>query len=390
MKRLLYSIAVIGILYLCAACKHSHAHEHEHQMAHEHGEACTGHEVEDIHNEDIIELPESQAAAAGVVVEEVQPSIFYNCIKTSGKIMAAQGDEVTIVATANGIVSLKNNTSEGRSVNKGNTLVALSSKQLADGDPVQKAQIAYHTAKREYERMKPLAESRIVSEKEFNRVTESYEMARLSYEAIAKRETVGGQAIVAPISGYVKNVYVNEGDYVTVGQPLLQLTQNQRLVLRAEVSERYYAQLSQITSARFQTPYNDIIYSLSELNGKLLSVGKSAGSGSYHIPVTFEFDNKGEIVPGSFVEVYLLSSPIHETISLPRSAITEEQGLHFAYTCLGEGHYRKQQIMLGADNGERVQVVSGLNAREKVVTKGALRVKLASASGAIPGHTHEH
>jgi hypothetical protein len=42
------------------------------------------------------------------------------------------------------------------SVGKGTPLVVLSSKNMADGDPVQRARIAYETARKEYERMKEL------------------------------------------------------------------------------------------------------------------------------------------------------------------------------------------------------------------------------------------
>ena len=53
------------------------------------------------------------------------------------------------------------------------------------------------------------------------------------------------------------------------------VTQNNRLMLRAEVSEKYYQSLPVIRSANFRTPYDDQTYQLSELHGRLLSYGKS-------------------------------------------------------------------------------------------------------------------
>ena len=46
-------------------------------------------------------------------------------------------------------------------------------------------------------------------------------------------------------------------------QPLVSVTQNRRLFLRAEVSEKYYPYLRTISSANFQTPYNNQVYELS-------------------------------------------------------------------------------------------------------------------------------
>lgn len=276
------------------------------------------------------------------------------------------------------------------SVSKGTPFVVLSSKNMADGDPVQKARIAYEVSKKEYERMKALVGNKIVSEKEFAQAEQIYENARISYEAVAKNHSASGQAVVSPISGYVKNLLVKEGDYVSVGQPLVSVTQNRKLFLRADVSEKYYPYLNSIGSANFCTPYNNKVYTLKELGGRMLSYGKASGENGYYVPVTFEFDNKGDVIPGSFVEVFLLSSPMENVLSLPHSALTEEQGSFFVYLQLDEEGYKKQLVTLGADNGESVQILSGIKAGDRVVTQGAYQVKLASATNAIPAHSHEH
>ena len=294
--------------------------------------------------------------------------------------MAAQGDESVAVATVAGVVTFRGKVIEGMSVSKGTPLVILSSKNMADGDPVERARIAYEVSKKEYERMKSLVGNKIVSEKDFAQAEQAYENARISYEAV-----------VSPISGYVKSLLVKEGDYVAVGQPLVSITQNRKLFLRADVSEKYYQYLRTIGSANFCTPYNNKVYALKDLDGRLLSYGKaSGGDGGYYVPVTFEFDNKGDIIPGSFVEIFLLSSPIENVISLPHSALTEEQGSFFVYLQLDEEGYKKQLVTLGADNGESVQILSGVKAGDRVVTEGAYQVKLASATNAIPAHSHEH
>ena len=163
-----------------------------------------------------------------------------------------------------------------------------------------------------------------------------------------------------------------------------------RLFLRAEVSEKYYPYLRTISSANFRTPYNNEVYELNELSGRLLSFGKTSGDNSFYVPVTFEFDNKGEVIPGSFVEVYLLSSQLENVISVPRTALTEEQGIFFVYLQLDEEGYKKQEVTLGADNGKSVQILTGIKPGDRVVTEGAYQVRLASASNAIPAHSHEH
>lgn len=373
---------------------HDHeGHDHENE-GHSATKECEGHDhgseaSESEHSDEII-LPKAKAEAAGVKVSTIEPGTFEQVIKTSGQVLAAQGDESVAVATVAGVVSFHGKVTEGMSVGKGSTLLTISSSNIADGDPVQRARIAYEISKKEYERMKALVKNKIVSDKDFAQAEQNYENARISYEALAKGNTKGGQAISSPIGGYVKNILVKEGDYVTIGQPLVSVTQNRRLFLRAEVSEKYYPYLRTIGSANFKTPYDNKVYALKELSGRLLSFGKSAGDNSFYVPVTFEFDNKGDIIPGSFVEVYLLSTPMENVISLPRTALTEEQGLFFVYLQLDEEGYKKQEVTLGADNGQSVQILTGVKAGDPVVVSGAYQVKLASASNAIPAHSHEH
>ena len=364
---------------------HNHAHEakadahegHDHDHGHAHGS-----------NPDEIILAPEKAKAAGVASMEIQPKAFRQVIKASGEVQSAQGNESTIVANVSGIVSFQRSVTEGMQVGKGTGLMSISASKLQDGDPAERARIAYESAKADYDRASRLVESQIVSQKEFNAIKEKYENAKLAYEAIAKNQTKKGVSVESPMGGYIKNLLVKEGDYVAVGQPLATVTQNNRLFLRADVSERYYKYLNGITSANFKTPYDNQVYELEALNGKLLSYGKSAGS--FYVPVTFSFDNKGDIMPGSFVEIYLLSKPMENTIVLPIEALTEEQGLYFIYIQKCAESYRKQEVKLGASNGKEVQILSGVTPGDKVVVKGAYHVKLASASNALPAHSHEH
>ena len=383
MKKLIF-VGILG-LFVLGSCNNStvtHTHdEHDHAAEghnyeaegpdHSHEGECSGehnHEAADEYNEaaeahsDEIILPKAKAEAAGVKVSVIEPAPFQQVIKTSGQVLAAQGDESVAVATVAGVVSFRGKVTEGMSVGSSTPLVTISSKNIADGDPVQRARIAYEVSKKEYERMKELVKNKIVSDKDFAQAEQSYENARLSYEALSKNHSAIGQSITAPIAGYVKSILVKEGDYVTIGQPLVSVTQNRRLFLRAEVSEKYYPYLRTISSANFQTPYNNQVYELKALNGK----------------------------PGSFVEVFLLSSAMENVISLPRTALAEEQGIFFIYLQLDEEGYKKQEVTIGADNGKSVQILTGVKAGDRVVTEGAYQVRLASASNAIPAHSHEH
>ena len=161
--------------------------------------------------------------------------------------------------------------------------------------------------------------------------------------------------------------------------------------LRAEVSENNYKQLKNIRNANFKTAYDNTLFKLSDLNGRLLSYGRTSDEQSFYIPVTFEFDNVGDLIPGSFTEIYLMTKPQSGIVSVPVSSLTEEQGLYFVYLQLEQEVFKKQEVKLGQSNGERVHVISGLKEGDNIVTNGVYQVKLAATSSVMPeGHGHSH
>jgi len=200
----------------------------------------------------------------------------------------------------------------------------------------------------------------------------------------------GALGISSPAGGFVKQLMVRDGDFVDVGTPIMTVTQNRNLYLRAEVPERHYRELPQIASAKFRTAYGEgRIYDLADMGGRLVTYGRSGGDGSAFIPVTFEFDNVSDVLPDSYAEIYLITAPRHGVVTVPAGAITEEQGAFFIYIRIDDEGFVKREVKLGQTDGERTEVMSGLAPGEHYVSAGAVHVKLAGAK-AIPGHTHNH
>lgn len=358
-------------------------HHHDHQE--EEGEE------EHHHNDEIILTPE-KAQAAGVKVETVEPGTFHGVIHTSGRVMSASCDETTVVATISGRVGYKDHVSEGIKVDNGSTLFTITSAdmQVADGDPVQRAKIAYEKAERDYNRAEQLIKDKIISEKDLAVAKAEFEAAKLTYTSVQKTRSAGGVVIAAPRGGYMKQCLVNDGDYVEAGQPLAVITQNKHLYLRAEVPERKFQDLNKIRCAKFRTSYSDKLYDITDMGGHIQSYGRSAEGSNSYIPVIFEFNNTGDVIQGSYAEIYLITEDLPGIISLPVTALTEEQGLHYVYIQVDEEGYRKQEVTLGESDGERTEILTGLKKGDQVVVQGAVQVKLASASNAIPAHTHNH
>ena len=425
MNRKLKSFVCLSAVLLFAACggKQGHSHDHEHDHAHDHethaahscdhehdhaahdhdghDHASHSHESDEQHSHDAhahdthghnhgegIAFTKKQAEAAGLVVEVVAEVPFYDVIKTAGHLQAPVGDEAVVVATSAGVLYYTQpSLVEGQALSEGKAFAGISAKRLQDGDPLVKAKLAYETAKAEYERAERLVADKIVSAKEYEQIRLRYETAKTTYEGQAAGMTERGAALASPITGYVKQLLVPNGAHVEVGQPVAVVTQTRRLQLVAEVSERDFGQLAKVTKAHFRPTYSDKLYKTDELGGRLLAYGRSA-VGAF-VPVTFEVDNVGDLIAGSYAEVYLLTRPESGVVSVPVSALTEEQGLYFVYVQVCDEEFEKREVHPGRRGGERVEILHGLHYGDRVVTRGAVQVKLASMTTAIPhGHSH--
>ena len=401
-------MAFCAILAGCGNHSHSEGDDHgaETHEAHAHGaEGCDGHdhgqEAHDEHDHDHghgeeggshsgeINVSLEQQKTFGIAADTVTATDFNEVIHTSGQILSAVGDEMTVVAKSSGIISFGKLT-EGSAIGKGALIATISSKDLGGGDLLAKAKAVYEAAKKEYERDVQLSKDNIVSESHLDQSRLAYEQARAEYDALASGVSKDGNvSVTSPLGGYIKKLSVGQGEYVETGTPVAVVSQNRRLRLRADVSEKYYGLLSGVKDANFTTSYEERAYSLKDLNGRLVGYGK-ASDGDYYIPVTFEFDNKGNLVAGSYVDVYLKSSASSKAISVPIEAVVEDQGIHYVFVQHDETGFLKREVKLGQSDGQRVLVKSGLNEGEVVVTKGAVQVKLASVTAVPAGHSHSH
>ena len=326
--------------------------------------------------------------------QPVQAKPFSEVIRASGQILSAPGDERVIVAGATGIVLFSGSgVAPGSEVSAGETVFTITGGTLTGSNidaRFKEAKTNFEKAETEYNRGKELAQTNIISQKELLDLKIKYDNAQTAFRVVAKDYSAGGQRISSPMGGFIKNILVAQGQYVEEGQPLAVVSQNRRLVLRVDVPSNHFQKLPLITSANFKIAGDETIYNTADLNGKIVSFGKSIEGNSPFVSVTFEIDNKSGIIPGAFTDVYLKTNTMSNALAIPVSSLIEEQGHFFVYVQTAGESFEKRQVKTGSTDGQNVQIVSGVTAGERVVTKGAYQVKLATMSGALPAHGHEH
>ena len=396
-----FGIALMGTMLL-GACHSDHAHDgHDHNAEdHDHEAEADGHnhEAED-HGHDAdehaghsaeITFTEAQAKAAGLRLVTVEPGEFAEVVEVTGRLLPAQGDEATVAATMAGIVSqATKHLTDGAAVRQGQPLFVINASAMADGNPAAAARAELEAARKALARAEQLAAEKLLPQRELDEARSRYRTAEAAARSLGNANQT--RAVAAPFTGYVKEVLVRPGDYVQPGQPMATVTQSQRLQLSADLPERHFALLPQIQDATFRLSYEPegTAHCVSEMGGKLVSKGRASSATGFSVPVTFELPNRGRLVSGSFAQVYLQGATRKGVITVPNEALTEAQGLFFVYVQIHPERYQRQEVTIGATDGRRTEIRSGLTAGQRVVAQGATQVRLAANATVIPeGHSH--
>lgn len=327
--------------------------------------------------------------------EVIDKQSFGQVIRTIGQIQPTSGDERIITAKTSGIVIFSGeNVVDGRPVNAGQSLFSIDASGMADNNlsvRLSETESEYNRAKAEYERKAALAKDRIVSQSDLLRAETELANAEANYNNLRRNFSAGRQSVSSPIKGFITNVLVRNGQFTEAGQPVLVVSQNQNLYIKAEIQPKHFNQLNNITGVNFRQLQNNNSYTLEELGGKLVSFGKSTDLSNPLIPVIFQINNRAGFLPGSFIEMFIRVQFQNETLSVPNEAIVEEMGNYFLYVQLTPELFDKRLIRKGETDGLRTEILSGISEGERVVGKGAIMVKLAQSAGAIDPHAgHVH
>lgn len=379
----------------------AHHHNHEHSAGHEHGadevhehehDAHTAHQEgspeKEAGNHGEIVLEHDRAEKLGVKATAIVPGEFYETVTVGGELTPAPSDRSTVAARSAGIVHLSPSATPGAHLAKGAAIATVSAKGMAGGDATEASAVALKAAKRELDRLTPLHADGIVSTRDYNAALQAYESAKAAAGATGNGT---GTAATAPASGTITELLVAEGQYVDAGTPIAVISGSNTLSLKANLPERNVGFLSKISGAKFRTSYSSEIHDIADFNGHRSSGAQSAVATGGYIPVYFTLTNNGTLAAGSFCEVYLAGNRREGVMSIPSSALSEQQGEHFVYIRLDDDCYEKRPVKLGATSGDAVEILSGIAEGENVVTEGAIFVRLAESSGVVPeGHSHNH
>ena len=277
-------------------------------------------------------------------------------------------------------------------------------RRTAEGE-VESSRVRLQQAQREAERARRLYENKAASQRQLQAAESEREVAQAVYDAAVKRRDslaaakrvapgridVGSAnssyTVRSPLSGYITKVNKSIGEQVSPGESILEVSNLDVVWVEAPIFELDLRRLGSLASAVFTTAaYPDL-----EFSGKVLDVGAVIDEQTRAATVVFEVPNPGRALRiGMQANVRLDAGESVNAMMIPKEAVLEHEGKKIVYVLLSGEEFQRREVTLGDEYGDKVAVLSGLTAGERVVTQGALQLKLQELRPADAGaHTHE-
>jgi len=373
-------------------------------------------EIPDAHAEEdpnLITFLKEQQWDIPFATQVVQQRTLTQTVDATGEIMAAQNSQAVVSAPFSGIILSSQNGNLlviGQQLSKGTSMAVLNPAiQSGGGDNYAQqfinAQSELELAKANLERSKRLYEKEAIPQTELQKARIEYRQALTRYQTINEviqvdTTTIEGYGesaesyrfeLKAPINGTIVESFVTPGMQVEAGQPLYRIADASKVWLKANVPAAGQSRIANAGQAAFRVQGEDRLHEISELGGRLISRANSVDPQSRTLSLIYELDNTQNGFPlGMFSTVHINTDTKENVLAIPQSALIEEEGNYNVYVHVSGESFRKQRVTTGIEDRGWIEVTSGLQGGEHVVTENAYQVKLASLSSEAPSHGHAH
>jgi len=195
-------------------------------------------------------------------------------------------------------------------------------------------------------------------------------------ESPGETASLSSLALKTPFDGVVEDVFVARGERVRQGDPMFVVADTRVLWVRAQIHEREWTAVDVKVGQEIALVVPGV--NSHAATARVHHVGAVVEADSRSVPLVAELANDdadAHLKPGMFVWVDLPQGAVREALVVPAAAVVRHEGQAFVFQPVGEGRYRRADVVTGIESGQRVEIVSGIRAGEPVVVSGAFVLK---------------
>jgi RND family efflux transporter MFP subunit len=311
---------------------------------------------------------DSTRELTAVTVLEVSPETFIHSFEALGKVEADRS--VNLLPEMGGQIK-RVLVSEGERVAAGQTLIELDNSVMRSSlDEVKKGLSLATTL---FEKQERLWKQGIGSEVQ-------YLQAKTNKESLEQRiQTVQNQLamsrVKAPFAGTVDEMNAKEGEFAAPGMALGRLISSGKASVTADIPESYANVVGKGQKVDLFFPSIN-----KSLEARVTQVSDYINPDNRTYKVYVNFPASAEYKPNMLAKVQVRDYEADQALSVPAALVQQDMsGNNYVFVWKlvkdGIGLVEKRSVEVGKNNGERVEIKSGLTLGETLVDKGARTVR---------------
>ena len=255
---------------------------------------------------------------------------------------------------------------EGSPVTAGDALLVLESSLYQA--QLQESKARVNLSQIAYKRAASLVKKRVGSQQDLD---SSLAQLRVDQAQQALAQTrLDKMTIHAPFDGTVGLRQFSPGDYVNAGQDLVELTDIKTMKVDFRVPE------NKLANIRVGQQVNVLVDALrgEEFNGTIYAISPSIDANGHNIAVRARIENRDNLLrPGLFARIRIITGTNDNALMVPEEAIIPQNNSFFVMT-VKDNTVAMAPVELGVRRNGEVNILSGLNGDEVIITAGQIKL----------------
>ncbi|WP_443936593.1 efflux RND transporter periplasmic adaptor subunit [Pedobacter sp. MW01-1-1] len=257
---------------------------------------------------------------------------------------------------------------EGAHVSKGQVIARIDA-EIINTDK-ETAQANYANALKDEARYKSSYETGGITQQQYDQAKLNTQNAKLRLQAAQRR--VADANIKSPINGIINKRYIEVGAFVNgQGTQMFEIVDVSSLKLKVNVNE------SQVASIKLgdKIEIKSSVFPDKKFSGKITFIAAKADA-SLNFPIEIEVANgEGVLKAGMYGTAVFTFPKLAPTILVPRTAFAGSVSSNQVYVLKGDSTSSLRNVVTGRILGDNVEVLSGLNEGETVITSGQINLE---------------
>ncbi len=326
-------------------------------------------------------------------------------LEIAATVEAAGGDQLVVGAPTAGrfFHDPRRPLSEGLRLARGDAIGTLAPNVAGEDlgrlrTAVEEATLARDQAQRELDRVSPLVAQGLLPERRQVELRNEVETQAARLRAASARvagvvspDRGGAVVLRSTLDGVIGQVLVPNGAPVEAGAPLVRIGGTEHPWIRARFVAKPAHLLAGAQPTGARLPSGEVVpLAGARFLSALPAVDPASRVATWIVDVgpTRSATVAAALRPGTSVVLLLRVGEPRVVLAVPRGAVVEINTRPYVFVQVDGERFEKRAVRLGQADGPWIEVVAGVHAGERVVSRGGFDIHLASLMGTVESHRH--